>query len=126
MGEAIISRRGGTLKPFARESGTVSIRYVGEEFTPSSITVSNLSFAPQTIAIEMLNDYWFNVTLGDFVRADLYFGPGSTVKSIRHSSTRILTISISRRPDGFTMSLSASAAYADERTLDLRWTAMSY
>jgi hypothetical protein len=117
----------GTLKPFARESGTVSIQYVRKEFTPSSITVSDLPFAPETIVIEMLNDYWFDVALGHFVRADLYFGPGSTVKSIRHSPVRILTISVSRGPDGFTMSFSASAAYTDdERTLNLRWTAMSY
>lgn len=124
----------GTLKPFARESGTVSIRYVRREFTPGTITVSDLPFAPETIVIEMLNDYWFSrggYGYGHFVRADLYFGPGTSVKSMRYNADdnipRTFTISISRGPDGFTMSFSVSAAtIGDERTLDLRWIAMSY
>ena len=122
----------GTLKPFARASGTVSIQYANKEFTPSSITVSDLPFAPETIIIEMLNDYWFNkgpYGLGEFVRADLYFGPGTSVKSIRYNddsaSPSTFTVSISRGPDGFTFSVSAPTVY-DERTLNLRWTAMSY
>ena len=122
----------GTLKPFARESGTVSIRYFDSEFTPSSVTVSDLPFAPETIIIEMLNDYWFAKGpsgLGEFVRADLYFGPGTSDKSIRYNNDHIprtFTISISRGLDGFTMSFSVSRAIIDERTLNLRWTAMSY
>jgi hypothetical protein len=122
----------GTLKPFARESGTVSIRCVDREFTPSSITVSDLPFAPETIVIEMLNDYWFDrggYGYGDFIRADLYFGPGTSVKSMRYNDDHIpstFTVSISRGPDGFTMSFSASRGDLEERTLDLRWTAMSY
>ena len=124
----------GALKPFARESGTVSIQYVGREFTPSSITVSGLPFAPETIIIEMLNDYWFDrggYANGNFSRADLYFRPGTSVKSMRYNddsaSPYIFTISISRGTDGFTMSFSVSAASTfNERTLNLRWTAMSY
>ena len=122
----------GALKPFARESGTVSISYSGSEFTPSSVTVSGLPFAPETIIIEMLNDYWFSrggYAYGHFVRADLYFGPGTTVKSMRYNDDsywpRTFTVSISRGPDGFTMSFSVSAA-SYESTLNLRWTAMSY
>ena len=134
----------GALKPFARESGTVSIQYVhkedygGEELTPSSITVSNLPFAPKTIIIEMLNDYWFKRSTygyGELIRADLYFGPETTVKSMYHNHEyypnylKTFTISISRGPDGFTMSFSVSGRpslneYRD--TLNLRWTAMSY
>jgi hypothetical protein len=134
----------GTLMPFARESGTVSIQYVhkedygGEELTPSSITVSNLPFAPKTIIIEMLNDYWFKRSTygyGELIRADLYFGPETTVKSMYHNHEyypnylKTFTISISRGPDGFTMSFSVSGRpslneYRD--TLNLRWTAMSY
>jgi len=122
----------GALKPFARESGTVSIQYVKSWFTPSSVTVSGLPFAPETIIIEMLNDYWFTESqFGYYAGADLYFGPGTTVKSMRYSDNssipRTFTVSISRGPDGFTMSFSASIAYAsNERTLNLRWTAMSY
>ncbi len=123
----------GALKPFARESGTVSIQYVHEEFTPSSITVSDLPFAPETIVIEMLNDYWFyqgSTTYGQAIRAALYFGPETTVKSMRYhynNDLKTFTISISRRPDGFTMSLSVSGAHPlNENTLNLRWTAMSY
>jgi len=122
----------GTLKPFARKSGTVSIHYSGEEFTPSSVTVSGLPFAPETIIIEMLNNYWFVESyFGHYAGADLYFGPGMFVKSMRYSdnisSPRTFAISISRGPDGFTMSFSASkASTSNERTLDLRWTAMSY
>jgi hypothetical protein len=126
----------GTLMPFAQESGTVSIRYAHEEgFTPSSITVSDLSFAPQTIIIEMLNDLWFykgGYGYGEFIRADLYFGPGTSVKSMRYNDDsvgpRTFTISVSRGPNGFTISLSAPSTYDCyvERTLDLRWTAMSY
>jgi hypothetical protein len=122
----------GTLKPFAQKSGTVSIRYARSEFTPNPITISDLPFAPKTIIIEMLNDYWFDkggYGLGEFVRADLYFGPGTSVKSIRYNddSARPDTfdISISREPAGFTFSVSAPTVY-DERTLNLRWTAMSY
>ena len=125
----------GALKPFARASGTVSIQYANKEFTPSSVTVSDLPFAPETIIIEMLNDFWFEsgpYAYGRFVRADLYFGPGTSAKSMRYNNDsvypRTFDISVSRGPDGFTMSLSmytpAETAYAG--TLKLRWTAMSY
>ena len=125
----------GALKPFARESDTVSIQYANKEFTPSSVTVSDLPFAPETIIIEMLNDFWFErgpYAYGHFIRADLYFGPGTSAKSMRYNNDsvypRTFDISVSRGPDGFTMSLSmyTSAVTAYAGTLNLRWTAMSY
>jgi len=117
----------GTLKPFARESGTVSIQYASKKFTPSSVTVSGLPFAPETIIIEMLNEYRFDDN--STIEADLYFGPGTSIKTIcgeDDSYTETFTISISRGPDGFTMSCSAVKGPPLERTLNLRWTAMSY
>jgi hypothetical protein len=123
----------GTLMPFARESGTVSIQYADKKgldivvFTPSSVTVSGLPFAPETIIIEMLNDYRFDDN--STIKADLYFGPGTSSKTIcseDDSYAETFTISISRGPDGFTMSCSAVKSPSLERALNLRWTAMSY